>query len=340
MKIAVVGCGGIGGVIAGVLADGGRTVHCIDSVGEAVRVMNERGLHISGRKGDFTVPVRAYTDIASSPGPFDLIVLAVKSAALRAVFEEASRHLSGRGFILTIQNGIEILRITAEYPDIPVIMGAVGYNSVMTGFGECTVTAEGGITAGVLNGCSNEDLHLLKELFDPRIVIATTENPEGVLWSKLIIVCGVTGLGGVAGLRIGKLLKHGTARKLFYEVVTEGSLLARRLGIKIEKLGGAINPEKFGTHDRGYPLFIRYLLLKIVGMKFKNLKSNIHHSLDRGEKTEVGFINGAVVRAGREVNFPTPFNQAIVDIVGEIEEGKRTMSADNLKVILERTGEE
>jgi len=335
MRIALIGCGGIGGIVAGCLALKGLDIVCIEVNRECADRISEKGIHITGKKGEFRTDIRARAGFDGKSGGFDLIIIAVKNNVLRTVFSEAKKHLDPGGIIVTLQNGVEVISIYEENPDIEIVAGAVGYNSVMISHGEYFVTSDGGITFGSLRTESHRDLSFLKDLFEPMIEVTLADNIGGVLWAKLLIVCGVTGLGGVAGVRTGELLREKVARRLFYEIVTEGAAVAERLGVKVEKFGGAINPVKFGNIG-GYPLFIRYILLKIVGLKYRDLKSNIHHSIDRGEKTEVDYINGAVVKHAERLGVAVPVNAMVVKMVKEIEEGKRKMGPDNLYEIYDR----
>ncbi|GEM_PF-728971 len=330
MNLALVGCGGNGGVIAASLAQNRPSPVCIDKNREIVDAINQNGLQLHGKKGKHHVQIEAFPGFSEEMGTFDAIILGVKSNVLEAVFKEARNYLCESGFIVTIQNGLEILSIAKKHPDTRVVAGAVGYNAVHEEIGSIFVTAEGGITFGTLNNAGEHDLSLLKELLPPMIPVHTHENTVGVLWTKLLIVCGATGLSGVAGLRVGELLLYPVARKLFYGMATEGSLLAEKLGIQLVKLHGAPNPEKFGNHKRGSPLPIRWLLLKLAGIKFKDLKSGIQVDIERGSKTEVKYINGAIVQEGERIGIDAPINRLVVKMVKEIEEGRRKMSPDNL----------
>lgn len=330
MRVAVVGCGGNGGVVVASLAKNSHSPLCIEKGEEIAGTLNEGGLHLCGKKGEHHFQIRAFPRFSEEMGIFDIIFLGVKSNVLEAVFEEARNYLCESGFIVTIQNGLEILSIAEKFPDTRIVAGAVGYNAVAKRIGKIRVTAQGGITFGTLNNASEDDLFLLKGLLETMIPVDFTDNIEGILWTKLLIVCGTTGLGGVAGLKLSKLLRYSVARRLFYGIATEGSLLAEKLDIQLVKLSGGINPEKFGNHQRGFPLPIRWLLLKIAGIKYWNLKSNIHVDLERGNKTEVGYINGAIVREGERIGFETPVNNLVVKLVKEIEEGHREMGVDNL----------
>lgn len=332
MKVAVCGCGGIGGVVAGALGRSRHDVVCIEANREYADRLNANGINLTGKKGELHTPVRACAGFGSEKGRYDLIIIAVKSDALRSVFAAAGEHLAPGGFVLTLQNGLEPLRLCDEFPETRVAGGAVGYNSIMLEYGCYLVTSEGGITVGNLSNCTKGDLDRLKEIFEPLIEISMTDNIHGVLWAKLLIVCGITGLGGASGMLVGELMKQRVARRLFYHIVTEGNLVAKRLGVKMEKFGGLL-PEKFGVHRGGYPVLFRYILLKIIGRKYRELKSNIHHSIERRQRTEVDYLNGEIVRRGEEAGIPTPVNREVVRIVKEIEAKKRCMTVQNLEEI-------
>jgi 2-dehydropantoate 2-reductase len=333
MRIAVVGCGGIGGVVAATLSAKGMNVTCVELAGGLLEVLQRNGISLSGKKGRLNARVRAIRTLSEDGGSFDIIVIAVKSNALRAVFSDAKAHLCKNGCILTLQNGLEILSVSESFPSVKVVAGAVGYNAVMDQHAHIRVTSNGGISIGSLGCATNDDLFMVKSSFEPAIPVYIRENIRGVLWAKLLIVCGVTGLGGISGLLLGKLLGMRAARKLFYRIVTEGALVARRQGVKIEKLDGAINPERFSNMQERYPLPVRWLLLKVVGLKYRKLKSNIIVDLERGKRTEVDFLNGKILHLGEELGQNTPVNEKIVGFVKEIEQGKRTLSPDNLREI-------
>ena len=53
-------------------------------------------------------------------------------------------------------------------------------------------------------------------------------------------------------------------------------------------------------------------------------------SIERGRRTEVDFLNGYICDRGREYGVPTPLNDALRDMVYEIEDGNRKMSLDNV----------
>jgi ketopantoate reductase len=53
----------------------------------------------------------------------------------------------------------------------------------------------------------------------------------------------------------------------------------------------------------------------------------------KGRRTEVDYLNGYVVRKGREVGVPTPLNEAIVSVTKRMEAGALEQSPANLQLL-------
>jgi 2-dehydropantoate 2-reductase len=82
MKIAIMGCGAMGSVYAGLLASAGNEVLAIDRWAEHVEAIRSRGLRVEGASGDRTVRVAASR---TAPDTLvDLVVIATKASAARA----------------------------------------------------------------------------------------------------------------------------------------------------------------------------------------------------------------------------------------------------------------
>jgi ketopantoate reductase len=53
----------------------------------------------------------------------------------------------------------------------------------------------------------------------------------------------------------------------------------------------------------------------------------------KGRRTELDHITGTVVRKGREAGVPTPANDAVLELAGEISRGDRKMEPANLEAL-------
>ena len=71
-------------------------------------------------------------------------------------------------------------------------------------------------------------------------------------------------------------------------------------------------------------------MIRLIGFKYRRLKSSTLQSLERGRVTEIDFLNGYIARKGRELGVATPVNQALVDLVKQIENRQRSIDPRNL----------
>lgn len=67
----------------------------------------------------------------------------------------------------------------------------------------------------------------------------------------------------------------------------------------------------------------RNLLIRVIGFKYRKIKSSSLQSPERGRKTEIDYLNGYICARGRQHGIPTPINDAVVKMVKEIESGQR-----------------
>ena len=61
-------------------------------------------------------------------------------------------------------------------------------------------------------------------------------------------------------------------------------------------------------------------------------KASMLQDLEKGLKTEVNMINGYVSKTGQKHGIPTPYNDKVVEIVRNIEDGKLELTMDNLEL--------
>ena len=88
----------------------------------------------------------------------------------------------------------------------------------------------------------------------------------------------------------------------------------------------------------GLPSFILCLLMPILASKGGGREFVMSMNKDlvtEGKKTEVRELNGQIVQEGLENNIPTPVNSAIVNVIEEMESGKRPRRALNKEEVKE-----
>jgi 2-dehydropantoate 2-reductase len=69
--------------------------------------------------------------------------------------------------------------------------------------------------------------------------------------------------------------------------------------------------------------FNRLLTTRLIDLKSRRIKPSSLQSIERGRRTEMDFLNGCICEGGREQGVPTPLNDAVREMVHEIEDGNR-----------------
>ena len=110
MKIAVIGSGAIGGLVAGYLKNKNIDVSLIGH-SKAVLAIRENGLEISGIRGNLKVEINVSEKLNFKP---DLVILATKTQDLKEALEE-NLGLIKDSLTLTTQNGIEADKLVAGF---------------------------------------------------------------------------------------------------------------------------------------------------------------------------------------------------------------------------------
>ncbi|MFD4987596.1 ketopantoate reductase family protein [Streptomyces sp. NPDC058374] len=128
--VAVLGPGGIGGLVASLLARRGHRVICVAGE-QTAKTLNEQGLALrSGQFGDGTVEVEAVTELTE---PVDLCVIATKETGLAEALQRVPAAALGTGLVLPLLNGFEHVALLREtYPAGQVVPAVIWAESTRT----------------------------------------------------------------------------------------------------------------------------------------------------------------------------------------------------------------
>jgi len=115
MKVAVVGVGAVGGLIAARLGRAGHQVSAL-ARGETLARIRAEGVWVESARESFSVPVTA-SDDAARLGPQELVVIAVKAPALPAVAGSIAPLLGPATVLLPAMNGVPWWLMPAAMPE-------------------------------------------------------------------------------------------------------------------------------------------------------------------------------------------------------------------------------
>ena len=307
MKITVVGPGALGCLIAGHLKNKTKEeIWLLDEFADRARKISLYGVRLEGPGGPFTARVNTTANVKDI-GISDLVIICVKSYSTDDACKEIKDIVSEKTGILTLQNGIGNVQILNDHfgPD-RVIAGVTNHGSTLMGTGHVRHAGKGDTAIGkadgrVLGAIREVAGVLTKAGFETKV----SRDIDSVVWSKLIVNAGINALTAITRLNNGALLEHEGCRQIMRSAVQEAVKVVKRKRIKL-MYDDPI--QKVESVCRATSLNISSMLQDILSKS----------------RTEIDFINGAIVRQAKALNIPTPVNEVLTNLVKTIEESRKT----------------
>jgi 2-dehydropantoate 2-reductase len=327
-----VGAGAIGGIVAAFLARAGWDLEVVCKHQETVDRALSEGFHIFGVQGEHRIPLRGVKEIHGLSGPKGVVFLATKANDAMEAARFLLPFLKEDSAVVSLQNGICEEALAEILGRNRVVGCVVVWGASMHGPGELEITSGGEFIIGSLDTPSEGSLPLIKQMLDEVAPTRISGNIMGELYARLIINACINSLGVIAGRELGELLAMKRARQIFIAVMREAMAVAAAVGIKVERGGGGkLDYYRFLKGSSVLSQLKRSLFIRVIGFKYRRIKSSSLQSLERGRKTEIDYLNGYICARGRQHGVPTPINDAVVMMVREIEGGQRKMTPENLK---------
>lgn len=297
MKICVIGAGAMGATYGGRLANSGNEVVFVDTWADHVDAINRDGLRLTGIPGDLTLRTRAFHPDDAPRLACDLAIITVDSNNTDAAAKSAKHVLAEDGFALTIQNGIgNVEKLTRELGEDRVLVCSTMCSAIPVEPGHIDQTHQNKTTIGKIVGSRTERTQNVRALlaaagFETEI----SQDIMAVIWNKFVLNVAINALCAVTGLRLGELARHSDMDGYQDRIIEEALAVVAAKGITLP------DPD------------IRWTIKKHCWSKFS--KPSMLQHMERGRKTEVDALNGAVVREGKALGIATPYNEALTAMV-------------------------
>ncbi len=294
MKVLIVGSGAVGGYFGAMLQRAGHEVTFL-ARGENFKAIERHGLRVeSANSGSFTIHPRAVNRLDGS-WTAELALFCVKGYDNPAAVE-AMRPAIGKGAsVLTLQNGIGGGdELAAAFGPDAVHLGVTYIDATRNGPG---VVAELGgaidIIFGRQDGQGTSRADAVREALDvPGIDVTLSLDIAGQVWAKLVYICGFSGMTCVTRASFAEVLDTPETLELTERVLREVEAVARAKGVT---LGDGIVGETMARYQSSG----------------RDGVSSMYTDLMKGNRLEVGVLNGAVSRLGSELGVATPVNDFV-----------------------------
>ncbi len=302
MKIVIVGPGAIGLLLYSLLTlKSKEEIVLLDKDEERARRLTKNGIKVEGIS---SIKV-ANPDVSSDPKSVvgaNLLIICVKSYDTKNVLKKIASVVTPQTLVLSLQNGVGNVELLSEaFGRERVLVGVTSMGATLLGEGNVRYAGEGETIIGRLDGNLGPELRTIRELFQrSKLAVKLSRDPIGVLWSKLIINVGINALSAITRLKNGKLIQFEGTRRILSDAVTEAVKVAKRKRIKLiyDDMLARVESVCEATAD--------------------NVSSMLADVLNK-KKTEIDFLNGAIVRQGESLGIKTPVNALLVDLVKTIE---------------------
>ena len=298
MKIAILGCGAMGSVYAGLLASAGHEVWAVDTWRDHVEAMRTKGLRLEGASGDRTVKVNA-TLTASDAGVCDLVIIATKARDVETAARAAKSLLGPQTLVLSIQNGLGGPDVTASVLGRErVAVGVVGgFGASMRGPGHAHHNGMELVRLGELSGPVSPRLEAVAEVWrSGGFKVKCFDDIDQLVWEKLICNVCFSGTCAVTERTVGEVMEDPDAFIVASGCAAEAFAVARKRGIKL-----------------GFDEPVAYV--RDFGSKIPNARPSMLLDLMAKRRSEIDAINGAIPPAAKALGLAAPYNEVISGLV-------------------------
>jgi 2-dehydropantoate 2-reductase len=292
MRIGIVGAGGVGGLIAGLLARAGHDVALV-ARGKALEAIRERGLRVDSPLGVFSARIEA--GAVSELAPVDAALLAVKTWQVQEAAATLGPMLGTGGIAVPLQNGVDAPDQCADaLGDERVFGGICHVLSWITEPGAVKHVSEAPrVTLGAWRSPADERLEALKRALEEAGVRARIAGDfPAALWDKFLFIASFGGVGAVARAGAGRLRTIPQTRKLLVGAFEEVRAVAVARGV-------AIRPDAV---ERA---------LALVDAVPEEAIASQQRDVLAGRPSELDSLSGAVARIGAELGVPVPIHATI-----------------------------
>jgi 2-dehydropantoate 2-reductase len=298
ISVAVFGGGSVGLCLAANFAKAGARVFLLVRQ-SSLETISGKPIAVSGLLGDHVVPAEAYT-VCDAAAPTDevlacdMLVMTTKAYDL----EKALSPFAKKGrcpTILLLQNGMGAAEIAREVvgADVAVYSSAMMIGMVRQSPTRVDVTAQSSpiLCGSLLGDCEDPLKDVLRVAEHGFVPMAHDPSIRETIAFKLLFNSCMNPTGALTGQNYGELLENPDSRELI-------------VGLADETLAAYAKAFDYRPADNGQH-YVDDVLRKIIFPRGQGHRSSMLQDLQAGRKTEVDFLNGAIIRLADDEGLPS-----------------------------------
>lgn len=315
MRVLVVGAGAVGSFLGWAVAAGGgettlvrRAFDGTPGARTSLRLVRPDGT-------EAPVEIGVVRSVADARAP-DLVIVAVRQNDLPAALD--SLAVLPEVALLTAQNGVGAEEATVAARQTGTVLAASVTASVeREPDGTVRWLRRGGVALAPVRGDAHARIEHLTTTFRAAGVVAVVRHDAGAMkWSKVIANLVANATSGLLDQDPASIYADPALFDVERDQLREALAVMRARGLKPVSLPGAPVPLLALATALPVPL-ARAALRRVVGSARGGKDPSLRGAVQLGGPTEVGWLNGAVARAGTELGVATPVNSALARLVDQ-----------------------
>jgi 2-dehydropantoate 2-reductase len=297
MRFLVVGAGAMGCLFAARLKKAGFEVDLYEKDPERAERIREEGIKVEGLCGNYEVMV----SVPSGKPPVSphAVLICVKSNDTEEAAKTVAPWLKETTVVLTLQNGLGNVDVLAGiFGKARVLGGVTSEGATVLDHGKIRHAGAGETSIGPPGDGAEKIVSAFRQA---RFTSGIANDIHSLIWGKLIVNVGINALTALTGLRNGRLPQVRALRVMMEMVLEEAVAVAKAKHVQLPY------PDPMSR------------VTEVCKATSDNISSMLQDVLNK-KRTEIDFINGAIVREGATLGIPTPVNFTLTSLVQAIQD--------------------
>ena len=323
LKVLTFGAGALGTYIGGSLALHGHDVVFLETPAVA-DTLRTNGLHLKLKEKDHSISnpqVASSLDEVLSAGPFDVVIFAIKSFDTSSAAQNLAPYSDLFSAIISFQNGVDKEAVLASFiPQEKVIAGTVTSAIGRLAAGDIVLQRKRGIGIAGNHPLAGD----LVDVFNAAGLNARLYRfAADMKWSKMVTNLIANATAAILNMTPAEIFEHpGLFRLEVYQLREALKVMEAQEIQTVDLPGTPVRALSFAI--RTLPMTLsRSLLKNAVGSGRGGKMPSFHIDLYNGRgKTEVNYLNGAVVRHGEQAGVDTPVNRLLTETLLALTNGE------------------
>ncbi len=224
----------------------------------------------------------------------DAVIVTVKSYDTAAVARELTEIVRPDTVVITLQNGLQAFDVLLEHLSGRALV-LDGVTLVGASRSDARSIIHSGSFKTFIDARAGE---LMKILQATRFSVEASPDVRQAVWDKMVLSTGQNALSAITGLTLGEMLQSEYCLEVAAQLLGELEQVAQAEGMS----------------------FNYSLIDKLKdNWKMSTFRPSMWQDLQKGNRTEIDAINGAIGALGKNHHISTPYNDMITSLIKILE---------------------